>query len=1317
MRHISGFVRILVRVALAVYLLLAVAALGLRYVVLPHIDTWRPYIESQLSTALDARVTLRHVAAEWKGLNPSLQLEGVDFTDGARNSSLHVPRIRAVLGWRSLLQGSLRFVLLEVSGMDLAVQRDASGRLQIPGYSFGSDAGGPVAGGDGAGLRWLAVQQQIVLRDATLRWDDQTRHAPELVLQHVTLKIHNQAQRHQFSLVATPPEALGGTLDVRGDFSTDGADAAPAWNGQVYAGMGRVRPLGWKPWFDLPENLESGEVSLKSWLDVRDSKPAHLVADIAVQHGRWSMGPQASVQSDASRLFLTGAWNAFERIFPQQGETEVAPAAGQTAAAAPAAPATPATPATQATPDAPASSATLAAQIGQASPAAPALATPASSSASPATVAGSVAATLAPAGPEIEFHFDTTGLRVEAGEVFVHPLSFDRVAVDGSLMRGADSALAVAVSGSRVVNQDMDARLHGSWREGGSGPAGIADIRGVFARASIDAIDDYLPSTVNLEARQWMAHGLVGGQILNAAVRVQGDMEYFPFGDHPGSGDFSIEGRYRDGIIDYLPPQGKKPGWPRLEDMRGTVTLHRVDLRLNADSATMRPVAGQQIALSGLKARIANLEHNSVLQIDGNSRAPAPAYLSLLGSTPLGGLLGGDFDQARAQGNWQVPIRFDIPLRHSEDTTVQGQILFDGGSVSLMPEMPDFRRVTGALDFSDRGMQADGLEAEFLGGSVNLAGGLGGGQPGLKLRGHATASALTQYVGLVGMKRLHGKFAYEALIQSSRGKPMKITADSTLQGLALDLPAPLAKSAAASLPLRVSWEAAPGGKEMRLAASLGADVSLQLLHVPGRKIPAYFRAGAVGIGLKPEVPAQGLAVAADYPQIDARAWDTVVDEFSTLLPHTPARKGPPVLPELQQLDLRAGLLRLRGLDLTQATFSARRPAPMQWRAEIQSSGTAGTIFWREAQGRIDGQVDAKFSRLTLGGGKDDDAGSQEQDAAKLDDRLDIPGVNLQAEHFSLYGHEMGRLSLTGVNESRGRLWRLEKLSLDGASTKLRGSGSWRLEGPDRGLTVDAQIDTTDIGAYMDQMGFKNTMSGGHGTIKGRLQWLNLPWEYRKSDLNGKLEFSLQKGRFSNINSKSARLLELLSLQSVRRLATLNFSFGSLLKDGFPFDNLRGTVAIAKGVMSTDNYRVTGPAGTIVIGGTTDLNTEKLDLQAVVVPNLDVSGAAIAAGIAVNPIIGIGAFLTQWLLRAPLSKAMTVQYRVTGDWNDPRIDEISQSGAAQSGKGAESAGKGPADQKTPAGQGTSDSSAAGTSAAGEGAQALPQAGARPAQSAH
>src|SRR5690606_5834368 len=144
------------------------------------------------------------------------------------------------------------------------------------------------------------------------------------------------------------------------------------------------------------------------------------------------------------------------------------------------------------------------------------------------------------------------------------------------------------------------------------------------------------------------------------------------------------------------------------------------------------------------------------------------------------------------------------------------------------------------------------------------------------------------------------------------------------------------------------------------------------------------------------------------------------------------------------------------------------------------------------------------------------------------------------------------------------------------TAQLRGSGIWRLAGGQRGLTLDADASFSDMGAFLDQIDMKNLMEGGQGSLKGRFEWRNMPWRFDRSDLNGQLRFELEKGRLSTLNSRSARLLELLSLQSLQRLASFSLNPASLFKEGFPFDSVAGTLHIRNGVLTTNDYRVTGP---------------------------------------------------------------------------------------------------------------------------------------------
>jgi uncharacterized protein (TIGR02099 family) len=1257
-------------VLLICYFAACAAVLGARYWLLPNINDWRPAITDYLSAQFGVQVQASHIEADWRGRNPRIALTGVSLApahghgepDVASPGSLEIPRVSAQLDWRSLLLRRPAFVNLEASGIRLDIRRDTRGRYHALGQVFKPDLSGTHDGLLGEFLAWLQAQQHIALRNVSLRWTDEMRAAPPLQLEHVSLALARQGSSHSFTLEAQLPPELGQTLDIRGEIGGQEADAAPQV-AQLYASASQLRPDALSPWLDIPQTLAISTLSAQARLELRDGRPASLTALLDLEQGNWHPGFGAQIAADRLQLYLSGPVEDYQRVFRYRGASTSQPA-----------------------PMPPAGNPGMAPWDARHAlkPARPAGAQPASEG------GGGLAG--------LQYRIKAQGLAVTADYLFNHPLDLGDVAAQGHARQAEFGALEVDVAQARIANADAQASVSGSWRQGGSSAAGMIDLTGQVQRASIAAIDHYLPERINEHASHWLEHGLLGGELLNASLVLKGDLAHFPFQEQPEAGDFRIAGPYEGGIIDYLPASKGEPGWPRLESMRGTAELHRADLRLTADTAVMRPTPQTMIRLKEVRARIPNLEHESVLTVQGDTSGQAASYLALMAHSPLGGLLDHVFDESSADGDWQVPLSLSIPLAHAHDTTVDGAIVFAGNTVTLMPGMPALSDTRGKLLFTHEGAVAQDLTGSFLGGRMTLGGEVGGKGKGLRMQGRIQADALARYANIQGLRRLSGSIPYDALLAHEAGKPYALRISSDLKGLAVDLPAPLGKASEQSRGLTAVWSRLPDGKGRQLAADLDDMVHVRLRHEASSHGDAFFQAGAVGVGLVPQLPESGMSVNARYPEVAIDTWLDVEQAFSSSLDaasHSArpgggqdqaqagqpgqSRKqdrgsqipkaGRPLLPPLAMLRLQSEKATFRSMALDNLTLAARQGEAGAWRVEIDSRQTAGTVSWKEADGRISGPVRADFSRLAIGTQAADsqvsgataaegqaEAGESEN-PLDLDDEFDIPAVDLAIQDLSLYGRHVGTLSLKGVNQSHGELWRLESFQLNSPHAKMTGSGLWRLSGRDRGLTIKAHADIRDLGSYVEQIGFGSFLSEGSGTLDGEVEWRNMPWAFSLSDVNGTVSFDLAKGRFSKVDSYSARLLELLSLQSVKRLARLDFNPGSLMRDGFPFDNLRGTLVSRDGVLSTHDYRINGPAGTIALEGKTSLMDKTLDLQAVVIPNLDVSGAAIAAGIAINPIVGVGAFLGQWLLQAPLSQAMAAQYRISGTWDEPEIQEV------------------------------------------------------------
>lgn len=1180
-------------IALGCYVFLGAAFLGVRYWVLPNVDHWREPLQRELSRILPVRVELGQIEARWRGRHPRVSLRDTALRDGDGRLLLKIPALDAVVAWPSLFSGTPRFLELRADGVELSLRRDAHDRISLLGYEV-ETADNEAAEGDAAILHWLSGQSNVRFTNTRILWLDERRGAPPLELHDVALGLGADGDEHVFSIWARPPAALGASFMLQGRMRTQLRHDGPISLSDI-SGLFHVNVEDMRP------------AGWQPWLDVYS----------VLEEGRVSWrGWQEVVDGEARRhvslvTVRDGVWRPEPRV-----EVTAASArlylAGEWAALR---------------------------RIG-------------------ATQDG--AADTGLSAPDLRVALRMQGLAVEAAEVFEAPLNFDEIAWSGSMGRDTESGLRVGLDLVQLRNADMDLAFQGDWRQSGGGAAGIVDVQGRFERAELPAIVRYLPAIVDDDARRWLRNGVLAGRLTDAPLRLRGDLVHFPFGDQPDSGDFMVGGTVRGAIIDYAPASVVgPPGWPRLEALDGHAQLHRVELAIRADTMRMRP-AGRAIELSDVDARIPNIEEDSVLDIEGRGRADAEAFLSLIEESPLGRLLDGLFDEAEGEGLWEVPIALTVPLTDTDETTVKGEVIFNKAGLRLGKAFPALSELDGRLSFSEEHMSAHELKGRVLGGPVAIEGGVGRGEKGLVFKGGLSAGALNDYLDgrLAGM--VEGSTAYRLALHRSDAGGYGMQLESALEGLSIVLPEPLSKSPGQQWPLQVKWTPASGKGDAVLDVRLSEWLTAKFLHRDGaQQGERFFHAGAVSLRGKAEPPATGLAVDVQASSIDIDAWREVAGNLDG---NGEASAGA-LFPPLRDLRLQADKASVLGTNVDRLTFTARRPDEDRWRVDVSSTQTAGTLFWRERRGRIQGEVEAHFERLALGeAAAGEEAGqrnkSQEEDesSVRLDDDIDFPAIRLKVDRLRLYGRDVGGLSVVGVNEAQGRHWKLEQLEVSSPHATLEGSGVWLLDGPRRGLTLQAHAMFDDLGAYLAQAGFSDLMEGGHGQVQGVVEWRDLPWRFERSGLHGDLSVDLAKGRFVNVGSRSARLLELLSLQSVQRLASLNWNPANLLKQGFPFDTLQGHIKLENGILHSENYRVTGPVATIVIAGDVDLPKEVLDLYAVVVPNLDVSGAAIAAGIAVNPIVGVGAFLTQWLLKNPMSKAMTVEYRVKGDFDSPSIEE-------------------------------------------------------------
>ena len=1250
---------VLIAVAASVSLLL----LSLRYWLLPDVEQYRENIARAISHASGQRVTISEISANWDGLRPHMVMRGIQVHDKEGDTMLLLHRLEGTLSWRSILDGTLHFREMEIDQPDLVVRRDSGGVIHVAGFALDKE----LTETDNGFSDWLLNQRRVIIKNASILWQDDYRKAPELELL-VNLRLENRGDRHRFGLHAVPPAELAANLELRGDLIGASLDAPERWRGRLFTQIDRADIAAWRAWLPFPEEIRLNRATgaLRMWASVEGLEMTKLTADMRLRHVKTQLAadlPELSLIRLRGRVGWEtighGAGTGFElfgrslsavlpgaresqpvdfslRMIPDHGDK---PARGMfsvdrlnlkflndLAEYLPL-------------------GSKLHRELDRLSPRGELhyvrakwvddVAAPSSFSATGKfTNLGMKKSETLPAFDGISGNIDITeragtlnlnshGVTVEFQEVFDRPLKLDTLTGQASWSRlRTDDSIALKFSNISFSNTHVAGLAYGNYWSTTVGP-GVIDLTGHLTRADARYTNEHLPIAAKRYAPGWFADAMVEGQLSDVRLHLMGDLADFPFVHN--SGVFKLNAKLTGLTLENIPE------WPPIENITGSLKFHGSRSELDLSEASMLGVA-----LTDARFRIADLSDphailNGKLEAIGATRQ----FVRVAAQTLARGRHGGLDDSIPVSGNGKLEVQFDLPLQQPEPIKFTGNYEFIDNQLDPGPRLPSLAKINGGIAFTESGLKVDNITARLLGGPVAIN--------SANSAGTVDGSVRLLAVGKIDLDNLHshsrdgitnapqpwmqylrGNADWHAAIHINK-KLVDISAESTLRGLASDLPEPFSKAAADAAPLRLERKTLSPERD-RLVVTYGNVIAATINRSRDGSGNFHAETGDVTLGTVSRPPAEktGISITGALPSLNLDRWSGLLRQLND---------EPDFSPDLTGVHVHIGTLDFLGKRFQDLTLHASNKDGV-WHSTLAGAEIDGNVDWDPS---ANGKVLARLHRLTIPVRSPSRPGVEVQ---KRQQSKTLPAMDVVADTFLIGDKQLGRLELVAGQDEQ--TWRVEKLHVTSPDSSIMVRGLWQSRSGPPDVHADLVLEANDIGAFLTRLGLPDRVKRGSGKLEGVLSWHGNPLLIDYSTLSGTFKLNARRGQFPKFEPGIGRLFGIFNLQALPRRITLDFH--DVFSEGLAFDDISGEVKITRGLASTNDLRIQGPSAKIFINGEMNLEAETQKLHITVSPSYGLAA----------PVVGMASVIANTALQNP---STSKEYYITGSWADPVVARI------------------------------------------------------------
>ncbi len=1264
-------------------MILGIGVLLLRYWVLPGVGQYRDDVTSRVSAATGMSLVAESMEGDWQGLRPVLTFRNVRLASpGNDEAGLALQSLNASLSWWALAFGEIRFHEVILEGPSLTLHRGKDGLIRFNGRPLNQ----PTAEQAGDVVPWLLKQPHLAVVDARLTWQDDLTEAPALTIDQLDLRIEKSGRRHRIALVARPDAALAKRLDARALLTI--TRPAERWEieGNVYVNVEQMRLQEFKQHFPVPDVVRTATGNARAWLELDDKAPGKIksiVADINAVNvsAQWSRETAplqlATLAGRTEYVSVPGGFQVSSRglqlrtkdgvtLTPMDFSLLLAEPDGVAPRGALAGNAI----------DLKVMSALvnyfpvgreLRDQVAKLAPrgriqdASLNWTGPASAPVSyqvkarfeglgldeSSPLPGLQALTGTVNGNERggQFTLDSPGLQLDMPAVFRAPLRFDRISGTANWVRLTDSAggqdLSLNLSAIKIENADMEGAVSGTYRAGGKGP-GIADLKADFKRINASKLAGYLPNIIP-ETRSWLDRAIPVGNVTSAQVIVRGDLYDFPFKGDQG-GEFRVEAAVQDARLRF------RDNWPVIDNIRATFRMQGSRVTVEAESASIF-----QSRLSATRAEIDDvMSWVPMLTLKATAQASAQDVARYLRESPLREGPGRVTRVLGFEGPGKLELGLKIPLsnayedgRPAPDAKVQGQYSLAGVTARLPVGQP-ITEANGQLVFTERSIASKGLNGRAFGHplAIEISSSESTGIL-TQLSGRAEVGVLNDYLPFQLPSQVGGTADWRGRIAVLDGD-VGMTFTSSLGGVTSRLPRPLAKRGSDGMDVSVAFRHF-GADNERIDISLSDVISgvISRRFHPDTGV-ASLAGGVISIG-----EPVGSRPIPDGLWLFGRTAEFDLDQWRAIFPSpAPGSAGSaPAASVWNGFDLTAERLVVYGRDLKKANVKGRR-AGEDWRVTLASNEITGDASWRPGAADGRGLVRARLSNLELNRSAPQLLSPGDTTAIRIEQpETEYPALDITADRFIFHGYALGKLQLRA--DHVGRDWKIDQLRIEADGATLDAIGRWTREGGSKS-EFQGKLDAKNLNGLLRIFGQGDAIRRGTGQADATLTWPGSPIDFSFTRLSGDLKMEANRGEFAKIEPGAARLLGLISLQSIPRRITLDFR--DIFSEGFAFNRMGGSFKIDNGLMRTTNFEINGPSAFVTMQGDISLPNETQNLRLTVIPSLG-EGVSIITTLIGGPVVGLTTLLAQKLLQDPIGRALGYEYNVTGKWDSPDVARV------------------------------------------------------------